>query len=138
MPYEKISFDRLKDLKRRLEEKVYEKVSSLEVNAWVTREPVGYADRQSGEHVSVAPGDKWGNLWDCAWFHFKGVVPEQAAGQKVVLLIDINGELLLIVLADGGAYLRFPAFGCFCNPIRLHDEFTAQRNESGPGLQLSS
>ncbi|MHC4887126.1 MAG: alpha-mannosidase, partial [Planctomycetota bacterium] len=38
-------------------------------------------------------GDAWGKLFDCAWFHFRGTVPKSAAGRKVVLLLDVNGEL---------------------------------------------
>ena len=49
-----------------------------------------------GRRLNLMPGDKWGELWDCAWFHFSGVVPESAAGKKVVLLIDVNGELCLV------------------------------------------
>lgn len=37
-----------------------------------------------------------GNLWDCAWFRFEGIVPDAVAGHKAVLLIDINGELCLV------------------------------------------
>ena len=42
---------------------------------------------------TLAVGDTWGGLFDCAWFHFTGSVPAAAAGQKVVLLLDVNGEL---------------------------------------------
>jgi len=34
------------------------------------------------------------SLFDCAWFNFTGAIPPAAAGQPVVLLIDVSGELL--------------------------------------------
>ena len=81
---------------RRIHDAVYTPIADLTVDAWVTPEPVPYAERQSGKHLHLRPGDKWGNLFDCAWFHFSGQVPETAAGQKVVLLIDVNGEACVV------------------------------------------
>ncbi|SDS10935.1 alpha-mannosidase [Paenibacillaceae bacterium GAS479] len=96
MPYEIIKTDRLKSVLERLQPKIYEPIANLEVSAWVTAEPVPYAERMSGLPLKLQPGDKWGELWDCAWFHFKGIVPEQGKGNKVVLLIDVNGEVCLV------------------------------------------
>ncbi|MFC4619744.1 alpha-mannosidase [Camelliibacillus cellulosilyticus] len=62
----------------------------------MTKEPVPYEERTSGSYIPLAPGDKWGVLWDCAWFHFQGQVPENVDREKVVLMIDINGELCLV------------------------------------------
>lgn len=98
MPYETnhIMIQKAKQRLAKLQEFIYRPIAGLEVEAWVTKEPVPYAERMSGRHIRLHPGDKWGELWDCAWFHFQGTVPETAAGQKVVLLIDINGELCLV------------------------------------------
>ncbi len=75
---------------------VYRSLSDLAVEAWVTPEPVPFAGRESGTHQTLQVGDKWGKLWDCAWFHFTGTVPAEAAGENVVLLLDINGEGLVV------------------------------------------
>lgn len=98
MPYESnhIMTQKAKQRLARLQEYIYRPIAGLEVEAWVTKEPVPYAERRSGRHARLQPGDKWGELWDCAWFHFQGTVPDTAAGQKIVLLIDINGELCLV------------------------------------------
>ncbi|WP_339817428.1 glycoside hydrolase family 38 C-terminal domain-containing protein [Paenibacillus sp. FSL R7-0216] len=98
MPYESnhIMTQKAKQRLAKLQEYVYRPIAGLEVEAWVTKEPVPFAERMSGRHVRLQPGDKWGELWDCAWFHFQGTVPKTAAGQKIVLLIDINGELCLV------------------------------------------
>ena len=82
----------LSALVERIKEAVYTPVSKLAVTAYVTREPVPYAQRQNGNPLALTPGEKWGNLFDCAWFHFTGMVPAEAKGQSVVLLIDVNGE----------------------------------------------
>ncbi|QCT03724.1 glycoside hydrolase family protein [Paenibacillus algicola] len=97
MPYEPFNLDRLREMKDMIEQHIYVERAPLTVNAWVTKEPVAFEDRMSGKPVQdLKPGSKWGELWDCAWFHFEGTVPAESAGQKVVLLIDVNGELCLV------------------------------------------
>jgi alpha-mannosidase len=78
---------------KQIGEAIYTVVGELDIQAWCTREPVLFTERRSGEERALSVGDKWGDLFDCAWFHFTGTVPETAAGKKVVLLIDVNGEL---------------------------------------------
>ncbi|WP_246470199.1 alpha-mannosidase [Cohnella nanjingensis] len=80
----------------RLNEHIYIPLADLSVTAWVTPEPVPYAERTSGREIALKPGDRWGELWDCAWFRFRGQVPARAIGAKVVLLIDVNGEVCLV------------------------------------------
>ncbi|MGI4787527.1 MAG: alpha-mannosidase [Janthinobacterium lividum] len=75
-----------------LPEHIYRPLADLTAEAWVTSEPVPFADRQAGTRQEVKKGNVWGKLWDCAWFHFTGTVPSEANGEKIVLLIDLNGE----------------------------------------------
>lgn len=75
-----------------LKERIYTPIASLKAEAAVTREPVPFQDRKLGHFREYAVGDAWGELFDCAWFHLTGQVPESARGQKVVLRIDIGGE----------------------------------------------
>src|SRR5262249_39150668 len=51
-----------------------------------------FAARTSGEHRRLASGELWGKLWDCAWMHVTGEIPAGVQDQKLVLLIDFNGE----------------------------------------------
>ena len=71
----------------------YQPIAELAIRAWWSREPLPYGQRQGGQERRLSIGDKWGDLFDCAWFHLTGRVPESAAGQKVVLLLDVNGEM---------------------------------------------
>jgi len=87
---------RLKGTLREIFRAVYTPVGSLNITAWHTKEPVPFTKRQSGRKMTLKPGDKWGDLFDCAWFHFTGRVPKEAAGKKVVLLIDVNGEMCVV------------------------------------------
>jgi alpha-mannosidase len=80
----------------RIEKAIYQPVADLDITAWVTKEPLPYTDRASGTMLILKKGEKWGDLFDCAWFHFTGTVPQSAAGHEVVLLIDLSGEGLVV------------------------------------------
>lgn len=93
MPYySKLTKRYLKEVKNKIESSIYKPIAPLEVTAWVTPEPVPFEQRMSGEKRRLRIGDSWGKLWDCAWFNFKGVVPEGVDVEDVVLLIDLSGE----------------------------------------------
>ena len=79
-----------------IERAIYTPIGDLAISAWRTREPVPYAQRQTGEALHLQVGDSWGSLFDCAWFRFTGQIPSSAAGQPVVALIDVNGELCVV------------------------------------------
>src|SRR5437016_4572328 len=86
---------RLDQALAKIRDSIYTPLAPLTIEAWITPEPVSYADRQTGMHRSFAVGERWGSLWDCAWFHFTGTVPKEDAGKAVVLLIDLSGEACL-------------------------------------------
>lgn len=98
MPYEPIRLERLKQVLNKLRDAIYEPVAELDVTAWVTTEPVRYEERMTGRPIKLAPGERWGELWDCAWFRFTGRIPSRTIEpkKKLVLLIDVNGELCLV------------------------------------------
>src|SRR5512143_1715130 len=89
------------DMLSAVRDAIYTEAASLEVSAWRTPEPVPFDQRFSGDELHLKIGDKWGSLFDCAWFRFRGQIPESAAGQPVVLLLDVNGEMC--VVDEGGA-----------------------------------
>ena len=80
------------DFPKTLKPLVYTEIAALEVEAWITGEPIPYERRTSGRYIKLSAGDQWGQLWDCAWMHFTGKVPGTAKGHEVVLIIDIAGE----------------------------------------------
>lgn len=86
-----------------IEERIYTVVGGLEIIAWRTAEPVPFEQRCSGQELHLKVGDKWGDLFDCAWFRFRGVTPAAAAGQPVVLLLDVNGEMCVVDAAGAPA-----------------------------------
>jgi len=79
-----------------LKKSIYTVSAELQTEVWVTEEPVPFNKRYSGKHMVLSVGDKWGSLFDCGWFHFNGQIPIIKTLNKPVLLIDVNGELLVV------------------------------------------
>jgi len=86
----------LDKVQRTILDKIYTKAAELEISAWRTAEPMPFEKRMKGKRLKLKAGDSWGKLFDCAWFNFKGKVPKELAGFKVVLLLDINGEMCVV------------------------------------------
>ena len=89
---------RIPSFMKRLEKSYSTRIAGLSCTAYVTPEPVPFSERMTGEKKELAIGDRWGNLWDCAWMHFTGTVPTDWKKEKnevLILLIDVNGEGLL-------------------------------------------
>lgn len=94
MPYHPALYARsLPETERAIKDAVYAPLDGLAATAWVTPEPLPFAERRSGRQLILSPGKQWSEAaFDCAWFCFTGTVPAEAAGKEIVLLIDLNGE----------------------------------------------
>ena len=79
----------------KLRSRLYDEIGKLTVEAYITKEPVSHADRKSGRFVSLKEGDAWGELWDCAWFHITGTVPDTGS-KPAALCVDVGGECLIV------------------------------------------
>ena len=81
---------------KKIDSAVHSEIGQLQVTAYRSPEPLPFAQRFVGKKIALKPGDKWGDLFSCAWFHFTGKVPASARGKRVVLLIDVNGEACIV------------------------------------------
>lgn len=69
-------------------------ISLLKITAYLTREPVKFADRTRGEKLELKEGDRWGErLFDCAWMKFEGQMPPLK--KNAALKLDVNGEMFV-------------------------------------------
>ncbi|MBI9096953.1 MAG: alpha-mannosidase [Spirochaetaceae bacterium] len=88
--------EELYETKKQIETSIYEKICDLKTEAWVTNEPVAFEERYSGKHQYLKTGESWGKLFDCAWLNFQAEIPVKNKKRNMALLIDVNGELLIV------------------------------------------
>lgn len=74
---------------------IYTPIAELKVEAALSKEPVPWEERKNLSYGKLPKNGKWAGLFDCAWFHIQGKVPETAGGKHVVAHIDIGGEGLV-------------------------------------------
>jgi alpha-mannosidase len=92
----------LDDIEQAIKAAVYTPIAELRATAWVTPEPVPFAERRQGRKLALRPGQRWSKAaFDCAWFHFTGTVPPAATDREIVLLIDLSGEAALSMRRAG-------------------------------------
>lgn len=94
--YKKNTLKRIEKFAERIAKLHYEKLSELECTAYVTKEPLPYEQREEGEKKTIALGESWGQLFDCAWFNFTGALPPGYEFSDLVLLINFSGEGLYV------------------------------------------
>jgi hypothetical protein len=85
-------FEKYKSTLETINQHIFTSINDLTIDAWKTNEPVPYADRKTGENRSLSLGDRWGDLFDCAWMQFTGEIPANISGEKIVCIINISGE----------------------------------------------
>src|ERR1051326_8001994 len=91
--YQRADAQLLLEAEQAIREAAYTPIAELSATAWVTPEPVPFAERSQGRKLALRPGQRWSEAaFDCAWFHFTGIVPAAGAGRDIVLLIVLNGE----------------------------------------------
>lgn len=96
-----LSFDEklLRDIDyqiQQIKKAIYTPVCELTVNGFLTPEPVPFAERKRGRAHAFRLGERWGELWDCAWVNVRGRVPDDLKAQETVMLFDCGGEALVV------------------------------------------
>ncbi|MCL2107050.1 MAG: hypothetical protein FWH26_08360, partial [Oscillospiraceae bacterium] len=101
----------------KLIQNAYEEIAGLSCELWRTEEPVPFAERETGEHMTVKKGDRWSfKRFSCAWMHITGQVPPgvDPADPALCLLVDVSGEGL-IVNGKGEAMQGITSYASFAD-----------------------
>lgn len=101
---ERYVFENLRNCISRVKDSVYKRICDFDIEIYKSKEPLKFSERTKGDYQKVKCGDKWGDLFDCAWFHFTGKLNKTAEGKQVVYVIDVNGEGL--IYDDDGSPIR--------------------------------
>ncbi len=74
---------------------IVEKVADVNVEFTVAKEPIPFANR-ADKLERMRKGQKWGGLFDCAWFHITADIPDCLDGRPLCLVVDIGAEGLIV------------------------------------------
>lgn len=75
---------------------IYPKICNLQAFITTDVEPIPFEDRFTRAYRLIKPGEKWGKAFNCAWFNFKGTLPDGYENKKIVAIIDIDAEGLVV------------------------------------------
>lgn len=96
-PAELLVRERIERMNETLFDRSYKVTGALHADAYVSAEPLPFADRCKGRFLrDLKPGDRWAqNVFDCAWFHITGSIPPVHRGDQNVYLVNLGGEGLV-------------------------------------------
>ncbi|MGV1005786.1 MAG: alpha-mannosidase [Candidatus Nanopelagicales bacterium] len=78
-------------LGERIRPAIHSSPHALEVASHrVGGEPIPVREGLAAEYQPTAVGAGWGRAWDTTWFRLRGVVPEEFAGRRVEVLVDLG------------------------------------------------
>ena len=83
-------------LREMLEYGVYHVVQNLKIEGYTSEEPLPFSEKKKGAYRLWQPGEHWGDLFDCGWFHFTGTIPPENAGKHLAVLVDLSAEGLVV------------------------------------------
>ena len=96
MQREKIYIERIKRFSERVRIRQYTKLADLKASfIYDKKVPIAYEKAVKAKYISIKKGEKWGDLWGCAWFRFKGKIPAKAKGKEIGAIINVDGEACL-------------------------------------------
>jgi len=98
LPHHRVERDQVQRGIYRLMRDAYTDLCELQCELWLTREPVPFARRRTGDYRELKLGEKWTEAkFDCAWMHITGQLPAgiDPGDPALCLLVDISGEGLV-------------------------------------------
>lgn len=82
---------------REKERYIYKETGKMELSYRPSDTWLSYEQAASGAGTPIDTGTKWGQNWQYGWFSGKAVMPEEAAGKRVVLQLNFGGDGLIYV-----------------------------------------
>ena len=88
---------RLKHWQRTLQQDFYRPVAEIAFEGFTTMEQLTVEEAAKGHFAPVPEGFVWGRTWEYMWVRARVVIPEECAGQMVVMDLNLGGEATLFV-----------------------------------------
>jgi len=98
---------RLEHWLRTLKDDLYIPLERIDVEAFCTMEQLTAEEAMGREFTPMAPGAPWGHTWEYCWMRGSVVLPQSAAGRRVVMNLQTGGETTVFV--DGRSFGTYRA-----------------------------
>ena len=76
---------------KRLRKEIYTPITDFKAEIRTSKEPINFETSKTKDFHPIKKNEKWGNLFDCAWFNFSCDIDFKSFENKVIL-IDVGGE----------------------------------------------
>lgn len=88
---------RIDNWRRELAAQCYLPLGAVSLEGYTTLDQRTAEEAQHGPFAPMPPGTRWGAKWEYAWFRAEVVVPPEAAGRRVVMMLNPGGESAVYV-----------------------------------------
>ena len=75
----------------------YRPVGEIAVQGFTTMSQLSLAQAKEETYRDFPVGEKWGKKWEYGWFRGSVTIPEEAAGQRIVMTLGVAPEMLVFV-----------------------------------------
>ena len=88
---------RIQNWMRVLAKDLYRPLGDMTFEARPTMSRLDLQTAMQGEFQPIKAGDAWGQEWEYLWLRSRITLPEEAAGERIVMNLDLGGEASLYV-----------------------------------------
>lgn len=88
---------RLENWMRELPNHVYRELGEVPLHGFITPEQLTAAQAAQRTFYPMPVGTRWGAKWEYGWFNGQVTLPPEAAGQRIVLVVDVGGDSAVYV-----------------------------------------
>jgi len=92
---------RVDNWRKELPRHFYRALGAVELSGFVTTEQLTAEEALARSFAPMPPGTDWGAKWEYGWFRGQLTLPDEAAGERIALRIDVGAESIIFV--DGKA-----------------------------------
>lgn len=89
--------DRLAHWQRVLADDFYRPLEEIRWEGFTTMQHLTPEEAAQGDFHPLAEGTVWGHTWEYLWCRARVTMPQEAAGQRVAMALDLGGEATLFV-----------------------------------------
>lgn len=91
---------RIKKWLKALSEDVYTPLAPVEFEGFTTFDQLSFDEAMKQTFTPMPQGTRWGKEWEYLWVRSTITIPPEAAGQRLVLRVDVGGEAAVYLNGD--------------------------------------